>query len=438
MKKNHIILLCLFIFGKVLQAQTPFATGNLAVYKIGNGTDTLSGAGFAVTIDEFTTAGTFVASHPLPITLIGVNKRLVASGTATSEGLLTRSADKRFLLATGYDTFPDPARLSITGSTVANVNRSVALLDSDGNIDLTTVLTDAYSGSNIRGAASSNGTDIWLAGTSTSTSGAGVRYTTRGSTTSTQLSTNVTNIRGINIFNGQLYCTSGSGAFKGISAVGTGLPTTSGQTIAVLPGFPNTTASGPDPFMFSINPAGTIAYVADNRSKLNGGGVQKWTNTGGTWNLAYTLDSGLSLGMRYITVDWSGTNATIYGVTSDAIVKNQPGNRIMKLTDVDSVSAFTVLAQAEPNFVFRGIAFTPEPGSTSTTYTFTGNGNWNLAANWANGAIPPNPLNSGAIIIDPAPGGQCLLNISQTIQAGASITVRSGKSLIVPGNLQIQ
>lgn len=438
MKKSQIIFFAALLSGQATRSQTPFATGNLAVYKIGNGTDTLSSAGFAVSIDEFTTSGNFVSSHPLPTTATGANKRLVASGSATSEGLLTRSADKRFLMATGYDTFPDPTRLSITGSTVANVNRSVALLDSDGNIDLTTVLTDAYSGSNIRGASSSNGTDIWLAGTASSTSGAGVRYTTRGATTSTQLSTNVTNIRGINIFNGQLYCTSGSGAFKGISAVGTGLPTTSGQTIAVLPGFPNTTASGPDPFMFSINPAGNVAYVADNRTKLNGGGVQKWINNGTTWNLAYTLDSGLSLGMRYITVDWSGGNATIFGVTSDAIVKNQPGNRIVKVIDVDSVSSFTVLAQAEPNYVFRGIALTPEAGSSSTTYTFTGNGNWNVAGNWANNVIPPNPLTAGSVIIDPASGGQCLLNINQTIAPGASLTVRSGKRLVIPGNLRIQ
>lgn len=77
--------------------------------------------------------------------------------------------------------------------------------------------------------------------------------------------------------------------------------------------------------------------------------------------------------------------------------------------------------------------------SDHTTYTFTGNGNWDIAANWKNNAIPPATLPSGdAIIIDPIVGGQCLLNITQHIAAGASMMVNPGKTLVVPGNLTIQ
>lgn len=78
-------------------------------------------------------------------------------------------------------------------------------------------------------------------------------------------------------------------------------------------------------------------------------------------------------------------------------------------------------------------------GLLSTTYTFTGNGNWTNAANWQNGSIPPSPLTSGnAIVIDPVSGGQCILNTTQLISAGARITVNSGKSFLIPGQLQIQ
>ncbi len=74
-----------------------------------------------------------------------------------------------------------------------------------------------------------------------------------------------------------------------------------------------------------------------------------------------------------------------------------------------------------------------------TSYIFTGNGNWNNAANWSNNTIPPSPLPSGATItINHTVGGQCILNVPQTISAGASIIVNSGKNLVVQGALNIQ
>lgn len=74
-----------------------------------------------------------------------------------------------------------------------------------------------------------------------------------------------------------------------------------------------------------------------------------------------------------------------------------------------------------------------------TTYTFTGNGNWNVASNWSSNTIPPSPLPSGAaIVINHAAGGVCTLNVSQTISAGATLTVMTGKNLVVPGTLTIQ
>ena len=77
--------------------------------------------------------------------------------------------------------------------------------------------------------------------------------------------------------------------------------------------------------------------------------------------------------------------------------------------------------------------------NTCNTYTFTGNGNWNLAANWAGNVIPPANLPAGStIIIDPIVSGECVLNITQQVQAGGYFEVRTGKKLRVPGNLIIQ
>ena len=75
----------------------------------------------------------------------------------------------------------------------------------------------------------------------------------------------------------------------------------------------------------------------------------------------------------------------------------------------------------------------------SITYTFTGNGNWDEASNWSNNKIPPATLPVfSKIIIDHTDGGQCILNVSQNVASGASLTVNAGKNLVVPGTLMIQ
>jgi len=72
-------------------------------------------------------------------------------------------------------------------------------------------------------------------------------------------------------------------------------------------------------------------------------------------------------------------------------------------------------------------------------YTFTGTGNWNIAANWSNNTIPPSSLPAGAeIIIDPVTNGECILNVPQTVLAGAKLTVLQNKKFTINGNLTIQ
>ncbi|MEO6455383.1 MAG: kelch repeat-containing protein [Ginsengibacter sp.] len=68
-------------------------------------------------------------------------------------------------------------------------------------------------------------------------------------------------------------------------------------------------------------------------------------------------------------------------------------------------------------------------------YSFTGNGNWSNPANWSNNTIPPASLPAGnSIIIN----GECIVDVSQIIEKGASITVAQGKSMNIVGNLTIQ
>ena len=73
------------------------------------------------------------------------------------------------------------------------------------------------------------------------------------------------------------------------------------------------------------------------------------------------------------------------------------------------------------------------------SFSFIGSGNWSDPANWSGAMVPPQVLPAGStIFVRPSAGGDCILDITQTIAAGASLTIASGVRLILPGNLRIQ
>jgi hypothetical protein len=330
-----------------------FTPGNLVVTRFGDGSASLGTTATATFLDEYTPSGTLVQTIPMPTAVGAYGRALTNSGSATSEGFLTRSVDGRYLTLMGYDAAPGTAAIAATLST--NVNRIVGRVDALGVYDTTTALSDAYSASNPRSAVSTNGTDLWLTGNGSPTSSAGVRYTTFGSATSTQLSTTPTNVRVANIFGGQLYTSSASGAFQGVSAVGTGLPTTSGQTTTLLPGFP--TASGPSSYDYYFADASTL-YVADDRAAPNGG-IQKWLFNGTTWALSYTLTG--TNGVRGLTGTTDGLgNTVLYGTMATS-----PLTSLVTVTDLGVSSTFTTIATAGTNTAFRGVEFAPIPEPAS-------------------------------------------------------------------------
>ena len=380
------IFKCLFslaIFVLFLQGMlhsAPFTPNNIVVLRIGDGSTALSNAGTFVFLDEYTPAGTLVQSIQLPVVLNGANRRFVTSGSATSEGALVLSPNKQFLTLAGYDTIPGVVSVAST----AGINRVVALVNYLGNINTTTSFIDGYVTNNVRSAVTVDGTGFWVSGTGSSNTG-GVRYITLGGSTSTQVSTSVVNTRIVSIFNGQLMVSSSSGAFLGISKVGSGLPTGAGETIT------NTinTLSGSSSYGFVYNSDTTVCYIADDRSLPNGG-VQKWTNSGGVWTLAYTLNTGLTKGCRGLTVNFSGANPVLYAVMDSTV-----SNKVLTVTDAGSSSAFSTIITAGTNQLIRGIAFTPiappPPAPLAPTLVSPGNnstGNltsltmvWNKRAN---------------------------------------------------------
>src|SRR4029453_16678496 len=97
-----------------------------------------------------------------------------------------------------------------------------------------------------------------------------------------------------------------SGAFR-LATIGTGTPTTAGQTITNLPGFPTATGSPYGVFFADLDagPAGVdTVYVADD-----GGTVQKYSLVAGNWTANGTIALTTARG---ITGTVAGSNVTLY------------------------------------------------------------------------------------------------------------------------------
>jgi hypothetical protein len=254
-----------------------------------------------------------------------------------------------------------------------------------------------------------------------------------------------TNFRGLTIFNNVIYLSKGSGG-NGINTIyfvdatgtvctdnnGVGLPAdfatlpetplaydpallqSKGLTpnnMCVLKGFSTTPAKSATSFPFGIWFANThTVYVADegngdntfkngtytNAAAQTHAGLQKWIfdATAQQWNLAYTLQAGLDLGIPYTISNYpTGSNpatglpwspatdglrnitgivnadgtATIYAISSTVSGSGDQGadpNKLVAITDeLDATSlpaeSFTTMRSAGNLEVLRGISFAP-------------------------------------------------------------------------------
>jgi uncharacterized repeat protein (TIGR01451 family) len=345
-----------------------FTPGNLVVYRVGTGSGSLVNTGNPVFLDEFTPSGTLVQSIALPTVVNGEQKRLVASGTAASEGQMTLSTDGRFLILPGYDATP-PHASSLTGTASSAVNRVIGRVDAAGVIDTRTALTDAFDANNFRGACSDTGLRFWVAGNGSSTTG-GVRFVQApGATTSTQLSTTNNNLRQPAIFAGQLHVSSGNGSTVRLGTVGAGLPATGGQTLASLPGYPVNLS--PNAFVLldlqtSVAGLDTL-YIADDNTTL--GGLLKYSFDGTTWTARGSAGAAADL-YRGLTAVKQGADVILYAVRKGGGGATG-GGEVVTLTDssgsTGSLSGTPfLLATAASNTAFRGIAFAPQRADLTT------------------------------------------------------------------------
>lgn len=366
--------------GQVYSGGAAFTAGNIITLRAGEvGGQALTTAAAPVFIDEYTTAGTFVQSVPMPFKSAAGQRKFSINGTSTTEGFLNLSPDGQYLSFGGYDAIPGTATVSTTSA--ATINRVVARVTQNGTINTSTAISDGHDAGSIRSACTVDGNSFWTGGAGT---GGGNRYVVLGSTGSSVLVSNSpANTRGSAIYNSQLFTSSQSGVNIGINTVGTGLPTTTGNTATILAGTAsNIDLTNPQGFVFSdIDGNGTpdVLYAADGNL-----GIVKFSNAGGTWtkrgslpNPAGRASAGLGIQLvgqdrhLFICLGTSTTPATeIYKFVDNSAAT---ANITSSGTDIITACGSPIITSPSATTVlFKGVSFAPVNVPTPTvTHTFT-------------------------------------------------------------------
>jgi autotransporter passenger strand-loop-strand repeat protein len=367
-----------------------------------------------LTLDQLTTSGALVSQLVLPQTTTvvnGVTEYAISDEYgSSSEGTLELSADGHSLVIAGYginaDTFNAGGAAvygnaalaqstSVPGGPYTVVPRVIADINADGAVDTSTALTDVYNTNNPRSVATVDGSAFWISGQGVKgDTTQGVFYATDGASTATAIDT-ATDTRTVEIYNGQLYVSADStqGAIN-ISDYGA-LPT-SAATPAVLPGI-NTTVTltatngnsvnssdigasvylSPENYFFAND---DTLYVADGGDPKNGGlgdgGLQKWEFNGTSWNLEYTLSSGLNLvadtntdgssGLIGLAGKVVGGNVELFA--TNATLSDLDPTYVYAITDslsstTGSGETFSQIMAASSGENIRGISFAPTAAS---------------------------------------------------------------------------
>lgn len=348
------ILLCglLFLCAANSFAQY-FGNGNLIVVRIGTGTAPMTaGSAQPVFLDEYNHCGELIKSIAMPVTASGSNRSLTLPPASVdfSEGYISLSEDGQYLALGGYDAATGTA--SVTTSASTTVNRVVGIIDAAGNVNTSTAFNNRFSTVSIRSAVT-DGSNIWAAG-----GNGGIVYATIGSTGTSNLLLTSTTGRCLNVYDGQLYASSTATNLR-IARVGSGLPTTTGQTMTNLPGYPATGGGPLQFFMARLNGSDTVnvLYVADNNQ------LKKYSLVAGSWvangTIGVTADR-----YRGLTGIVSGTNVILY-----TLRRNDAGGEIIQYTDntghngnFSSLKPIIVV-QADSNKVFRDLSMAPQPFS---------------------------------------------------------------------------
>ncbi|MFO0843044.1 MAG: PEP-CTERM sorting domain-containing protein [Gemmataceae bacterium] len=372
------------VIGSPAAKAGPFTINNIAVVRVGVAGGSLGSDAAAVSILEFTPGGSLVQTIDLPNAngLPGVNAFTI-TGNASSEGLLTFGSltTAPYLTLAGYNA--TPGTTNPAGSTT--INRVVARVGLDGTVNTSTKLTSSYAGLSVKGAATSDGTNLWVTGAASNSglTAGGLRSTTLGSSTSTAVGSPANDLRQVQIINGNLYVaaadtTPGRSVFKvgapGDSGTGPnpnlprmGSPTIAGQNATDIALAGKTYNS----FYFTNLGSGND-WAPNGRSTgfdtlyaLNSatGVVEKWSFTDGIgWESSGSIIQGGLLNLTGVTI---GKNVVLYltgnGPTNNGLNVLQDGTG--HGVNINSTLPTLLAGTGNSGYQFRGVAVVPEPSS---------------------------------------------------------------------------
>jgi hypothetical protein len=339
------------------------------VLRVGDGSAVLSSAATAGFVERryFDSLGGLVLGSPIAVRIAadGAQQPLTFSGTATSDGALSLSDNGSYVTFAGYGAMPGLAGVASTAT--ATVNRIVGRVTAADAIDTSTRLDVAFTGNNVRGATSTDGSVFWVSGNGT---GQGVYTIPFQTTGGTGILAAPANTRVSHVFKNQLYVSSDRNNFASVSTVGgTPPPTAVGQTATVLPGLPTANTGSPSPFSFAFfdtdgDGATDTLYLTDDRAPgplVTNGGIQKWKLVSGTWTFVTTFSQGLTTGVRGVAGLVTVTSSPPYTVMLLATTAEASANKVVMYVDngVDMNPAQTLVTTAGTNTVFRGLALAP-------------------------------------------------------------------------------
>ena len=400
----------------------PFTGGNLVVYRVGSGAP-LTNAAAPVFLDEYTPSGTKTQSIALPTTAADGNHRLTAAGQSRSEGLISRSADGRYIALTGYDAAPgatgptNPAdstqTLSLTATLPTAVGRTVGLVDANGTVDTSTVLSSASDPKVIRSATSSDGNRLWAAG-----GNGGVLTQTLGATTHSAVGPTASNLTSLTIQGGKLLA--GGILANRLAKVGDGTPTGASTTLTDVPGLPDNLLTYGYAFL-DATAKGWAGSTLDTLYLANaserGGTVDKYSFDGTTWQRAGYVDVPGAFGL---VADKSGGGATLAVTTP---------TKLLAIADTDAGStsfsgAVTNLATAPAGTEFRGVALAPT--STAGPSLFVRQPVTASSVDLASAGVPVSAL---------ADGPTAISSVTARIGSGTPVALTKGTGKVWSGTV---
>jgi len=326
----------------------PFQSCNLIVYRVGDGNSALSNAATNVNLLEIGLSGSVVQT----INNFTGASQLTQSGSASSNGYFN----------TYNNLIALPGHNEVVGTVSVNSNNSKRAIIADNTLsystyDLPTSAPIPFDSDNFR-CIIPTGLNTFYASGNGSSNNSGIWYF-NGSTYVQLLAGNVRNIE---IYNNQLYFSTGSsidfGAI-GIYKLTNGLPT-SGSSQPYTTVVTYSTASGTGgPYGFSLSQDGCTLYVADAGSTGVGSypGISKWTLSGSSFAYQYSFNTNAT----GLVVDYANTHPIIYATTTQS-----QNNSIIKITDTDAAASINSILSSGNNYVFRGIDFTPNSNAAIT------------------------------------------------------------------------